>query len=52
MKDPYLHPKADVLNALKADRQHGLTQAEAEKRLAQNGPNQLEKANTIPAWQQ
>lgn len=52
MKDPYLHPKVDVLQTLSADRQHGLSQAEAEKRLAQNGPNQLEKAKAIPAWQQ
>ena len=40
----------DVVRLLGADLEHGLTAAEAERRLAVAGPNVLEEAHHRPAW--
>jgi Ca2+-transporting ATPase len=52
MKDPYLHPKADVLKTLKSIANTVYRKPKPKNVWQQNGPNQLEKAKTIPAWQQ
>ena len=40
----------DVVRMLGADLEHGLTSAEAERRLAETGPNVLEEPHHRPAW--
>ena len=41
---------AEVVEALSGDPHEGLSGAEAERRLAQFGPNRLESAQPVPAW--
>src|SRR5689334_18546343 len=52
IKDPaaYRQPVAEVLAALGADTERGLPGAEAQRRLAQYGPNQLQTEPPVPAW--
>ena len=40
----------DVVRLLGADLEVGLTRVEAERRLAETGPNVLEEAHHRPAW--
>ncbi len=48
--DPSLLDAGEVASALGADLEHGWTSAEAARRLAEHGPNQLESAPRHPAW--
>ena len=48
--DVYQQPTEDVIAALSSDATHGLTSEEAQRRLAQYGPNELEAEQPIPAW--
>ena len=48
--DPSLKVVEVVLKALGADLQLGLTSQEAGKRLAKDGPNELQAAPLVPAW--
>lgn len=40
----------EVVGALRSNAQRGLTAQEAQQRLAQVGPNELEAEATVPAW--
>ena len=46
----YLKGKDEVLKELASDEQGGLTSEEASARLAQYGPNELEKEEKTPLW--
>lgn len=46
----YRQPMAAVLAALGSDAAQGLTTAEARRRLAQYGPNELQAEPPLPAW--
>lgn len=48
--DPWMGDIDDLARRLGADLENGLTAAEAQRRLAQNGPNELLAAPRIPAW--
>ena len=48
--DPSLRDAEAVASALGADLEHGLTAQEASRRLAQNGPNQLQATPRRPIW--
>jgi Ca2+-transporting ATPase len=47
---PYAVPGDAVVASLGSDATHGLSRAEAERRLAQYGPNQLKSAPETPWW--
>jgi Ca2+-transporting ATPase len=47
---PHREPAQTVIAALGSDLAHGLTRAEAERRIAQYGPNQLKSAPETPWW--
>jgi Ca2+-transporting ATPase len=47
---PYRQPAEAVLSALGSDLAHGLSRAEAERRLQQYGPNRLKSAPETPWW--
>jgi len=49
-REPHRKTAEEVLTALRADADHGLTQAEAERRLARCGANELEPTAPRPAW--
>ena len=46
----YRLPAATVINNLASDTEQGLSQAEAEKRLADHGTNELVSEPGVPAW--
>ena len=46
----YHQPADAVVAALGSDAAHGLTTEEAQQRLVQYGPNELEAETPIPAW--
>lgn len=46
----YQQPADEVIATLRSDSAHGLTTAEAQRRLAQYGPNELEAEQPVPAW--
>ena len=46
----YLESKDEVLRGLSSDEESGLTSGEASSRLAQHGPNELEKEEKTPLW--
>ena len=46
----YLVPKDEVLSELSSDEESGLSAGEASSRLAQYGPNELEKEEKTPLW--
>lgn len=48
--DPSLADAQDVAASLGVDPNTGLSQAEAERRLAQYGPNELASAPPVPKW--
>jgi P-type Ca2+ transporter type 2C len=50
LDDPSITDAADVARALEADLTRGLTAAQAGKRLAQDGRNELRGAPPLPAW--
>jgi Ca2+-transporting ATPase len=47
---PYRHPAENVARALGSDVSRGLSRAEAQRRLAQYGPNRLEGGPETPWW--
>jgi Ca2+-transporting ATPase len=47
---PYRASAQDVLSALRVDPHEGLTHAEAQRRLAHYGPNELTASRPVPAW--
>jgi P-type Ca2+ transporter type 2C len=49
---PWQRDAAEVVRALGADMQAGLTAAEAARRLQHYGPNELEAEEPVPAWRQ
>jgi P-type Ca2+ transporter type 2C len=48
---PHTLPADEVVARLATDPQLGLTSTEAEKRLADSGPNRLHEERVTPAWQ-
>jgi P-type Ca2+ transporter type 2C len=46
----YRQPGAAVLAALGSDTERGMTSTEAQRRLTQYGPNQLQAEPPVPAW--
>jgi Ca2+-transporting ATPase len=46
----YQHPVDEVVSTLDSDSQNGLTSQEAQARLEQFGPNELEAEKPTPAW--
>jgi len=50
LDDPSIEDVDEVVRALGTDLEHGLTSAEASRRLAQEGPNELRSAPPVPAW--
>ncbi|MES2932133.1 MAG: cation-translocating P-type ATPase, partial [Pseudomonadota bacterium] len=50
LDDPSVKNADDVAQALGADIRHGLTAAEALRRLEQDGPNELRSAPRQPTW--
>jgi P-type Ca2+ transporter type 2C len=48
--DPSIMDAAEVARILATDLERGLTSAEAARRLAETGPNELRAAPPIPAW--
>jgi len=48
--DPSLRDAGEVARALGTDLARGLTSAEAARRLARDGPNELRSAPPVPAW--
>ncbi|MBI2725060.1 MAG: cation-translocating P-type ATPase [Polaromonas sp.] len=50
LDDPSVQSIEAVVQAVSTDLQTGLNASEAERRLAQNGPNELRAAPTAPAW--
>jgi P-type Ca2+ transporter type 2C len=49
--DPSLVPIEEVVRVLGTDLERGLGSAEAARRLAADGPNELHAAAAVPAWQ-
>ncbi len=49
-KNAYQQSVQAVIAALHSDMGRGLTTADAQQRLAQSGPNQLEAEAATPAW--
>jgi len=47
---PYREPAEAVISALGSDPARGLSNAEAQRRLDQYGPNQLKSAPEMPRW--
>ncbi|HEX7038423.1 MAG TPA: cation-translocating P-type ATPase [Pseudomonadales bacterium] len=47
---PWAAPADEVLAALATDPERGLTTAEAQRRLARTGPNELATHKPIPGW--
>ncbi|MDQ3189404.1 MAG: cation-transporting P-type ATPase, partial [Pseudomonadota bacterium] len=50
MDDPSIMDAADVARILGTDVEHGLTSAEASRRLAEEGANELRSTPPIPLW--
>ena len=50
MKNWYNLTVAETLGELKSDIRHGLTKAEADRRLKEYGPNELQAARGVSAW--
>jgi magnesium-transporting ATPase (P-type) len=48
--DPSLLEASQVAQNLRTDLERGLSSAEAARRLAQSGPNELRAAPPVPAW--
>lgn len=48
--DPITSSAEDVARALETDPEHGLSSAEAAKRLAEHGPNELQGKPPTPKW--
>jgi len=48
---PHREPAEAVVSALRSDPASGLSRAEAERRLAEHGPNRLKSAPETPWWQ-
>ena len=48
--DAYQREPGEVAAAFRTDIEHGLTQAEAQARLARYGPNELAAEPPVPAW--
>jgi magnesium-transporting ATPase (P-type) len=48
--DPSLRDGPDVVRSMGADAEHGLSAAEAAKRLERHGPNRIDAAAAVPAW--
>jgi Ca2+-transporting ATPase len=46
----HLSETVEVLTRLKADHEHGLSQAEAQRRLAEHGPNELIEGGLKSPW--
>ncbi|WP_130859594.1 cation-translocating P-type ATPase [Gracilibacillus phocaeensis] len=46
----YQYTKQEVLNEWKADEKNGLTEAEAKKRLEQEGYNEIADRESVPTW--
>jgi Ca2+-transporting ATPase len=46
----HARPVEDVLGELQSDGQRGLTGEEARRRLARDGPNELQSEKPVPAW--
>ncbi len=51
LQDAYQRPAGEVVAALSSDVQRGLASSEARARLEQYGPNTLQTAPPVPAWQ-
>ena len=49
-REPWQRPSEDVARALGTDARRGLSRGEAERRLAEAGPNRLEAAKPVPGW--
>ena len=49
-EDPSVRDAAEVARALGTDLERGLAQAEAARRLARHGRNELRSAPPLPAW--
>ena len=47
---PYLEKVSSVLNEYKTDEKKGLSHAEAQKRLQEDGPNKLKEGKKEPLW--
>jgi magnesium-transporting ATPase (P-type) len=47
---PYRSAVSDVMSAVAVDPRRGLTQAEADARLARHGPNELSVEKPVSAW--
>lgn len=50
MQDACTREVDELVKALAADPEHGLTGAEARRRLFEDGPNELRSAPRLPAW--
>ena len=50
LDDPSVVDAAEVALSLGCDPEHGLTSAEAARRLAADGPNELRAVPPVPAW--
>jgi Ca2+-transporting ATPase len=50
LDDPSIKDANEVARALGTDLEHGLTSAEAARRLAAEGPNELRSAPPVPIW--
>ena len=51
MKNPaYAYAEEEIVELLETDGQQGLTTEEAEKRLAEYGPNSIESGDTVSPW--
>ena len=50
LDDPSIKDANEVARALGTDLEHGLTSAEAARRLAAEGPNELRSAPPVPVW--
>ena len=50
LDDPSILHADDVARALETDPESGLSQAEATRRLARDGPNELRAAPPVPRW--
>ena len=48
--EPWCQPAAEVVAHLGATIEGGLSAAEASRRLAEHGPNQLDAAPAVPTW--
>ncbi len=50
LPDPTLLPAGEVADALGVDPAVGLSQTEAARRLAENGPNEIDPEKPVPGW--